>query len=351
MSSVRKPLLVAAIFAFCIAAAGTSHLTPSDVVPYVRPQRMVDAGGHKLNLYCTGRGSPAVILDAGEGGTMWDWHKVQPEIARFTQVCSFDRAGMGFSQGGPLPRDANAMVADLHALLHNAGIPAPYVLAAHSIAGLYAPLYADRYQHEVAGMVLVDPSFPNQTAALEAASPALKRMDSAGAAAFQFCYRAAVHGELGLAQGAQKYAMCGFPAHAAAMLKAQCAKNGPAFCELQRAQIAQIRRPVFWLDLASEDASGNARDSAEDLKAQRSFGAMPLIVLTAANDAGPAPFPPAQLNAIERVWTAGHDRLARLSSVGANFVVHHSGHYIQIDRPSVVTSAISEVVSQARIRL
>ncbi len=75
---------------------------------------------------------------------------------------------------------------------------------------------------------------------------------------------------------------------------------------------------------------------------------MPLIVFTAANDTGPSPFPPAEMKAIERAWTAGHDRIARLSSVGVNFIVHHSEHYIQLDRPTVVPSAVNEVVTQAR---
>lgn len=333
--------------AFCTGAAIAALMTQAEVAPYLHPQRMVDAGGHRLNMYCTGKGSPAVVLDAGEGEDASTWRKVQPGIAKFTRVCSFDRAGMGFSEGGPLPRDASAMVRDLHTLLQNAGVPPPYVLVGHSVAGLYETLYAGRYPHEVAGMVLVDPSFPNQTQALDAASPSMKRLGASSQGVFHMCYEAALHGKL--RQGADKYAPCGFPAHLSTLVQAQCAKEGRANCELLQARITESRRPAFWLDLGSEDLASDTRDSAEDLKAQHSYGALPLIVLTAANDTGPAPpFPPAEIKAIQRVWTAGHDRLARLSSVGVNLIVRHSGHFIQLDRPVVVISAVNEVVSQAR---
>ncbi|HVA26817.1 MAG TPA: alpha/beta hydrolase [Candidatus Baltobacteraceae bacterium] len=337
--------IVAAI-ALCtgIAAAG-AVLTRADVAPYLHPQQMVDVGGHKLNLYCTGQGSPTVVLDAGEGETMFTWRKVQPKVAKFSRVCSFDRAGMGFSEGGPLPRDASAMVDDLHALLKNAGLQAPYILVGHSIAGLYVPLYADRYPHDVAGMVLIDPSFPNQDQVLEAASPTMKRFAAEAPNAYHVCYEAALHGDL--TAGSDKYAICGFPAHAAALVNAQCRREGPASCELIRIEVAQLRRPAFWLDLGSEDAASGAKDSGEDIKEQGSYGAVPLIVLTAANDTGGAsPIPPGEMRAIESVWTAGHDRLARLSSVGVNFVISHTGHLIQDDRPNIVVSAIAEVVSQ-----
>lgn len=341
------PFLTAAVVLLSsIAPSTAAPLSQSAVAPYLHPHRMVDVGGHKLNLYCTGHGSPAVILEAGEGETSFTWRKVQPVLSRYTRVCSFDRSGMGFSEGGPLPRDANAMVADLHALLQNAGVTPPYVLVGHSIAGLYAPLFADRYPRSVAGMVLVDPSFPNQSQVLFAASPTMRRFAATAPQAYHLCYEAAIHHEL--AKGADEYASCGFPAHVAALVKAQCAKEGAAACELLHAQMRQMQRPEFWLDLGSEDYFSNQRDSLEDLQNQRNLGAMPLIVLTAANDTGPSPLPPAEMKAVQRVWTAGHDRLAQLSRVGVNFVVHNSGHYIQLDRPSVVISAIMEVISEGK---
>jgi len=353
-SQMRRLLTILVAVVGVVASTGLAApavLTQNEITPYLHPQRLVDVGGRKINVYCIGHGSPSVILDAGEGETMFTWHKVQPAIAKFARVCSFDRAGMGFSDAGPLPRDANAMVADLHTLLRRSHIAPPYVLVGHSVGGLYALLYADRYLPEVAGMVLVDPSFPNQTQALHAASPTLKRMEAKAGDAYTFCYQAALHGELSINRGSEAYAICGFPPHATADLRTQCAKNGAPWCEMEHLSFARLLRPSFWSALGSEDAASYAIDSAEDLKAQRSYGAMPFTVLTAANDIGDSPLPPAEMRAIDRAWNAGHDRLARLSSVGVNSVIPHTEHFIQLDRPAVVTTAVAKVVSQTKRRL
>lgn len=343
MRKLLNILLAAAGVSLCSGVAAAAALTQAQIGPYLHPQRLVGVGGHRMNIYCTGHGSPAVILDAGAGYGMWIWHKVQPEIAKITRVCSYDRAGMGFSDGAPLPRDAGATVNDLHTLLHRAGVQPPYVLVGHSIAGLYEPLFADRYPSEVAGMVLVDPTFPYQDRALYAAAPAMKRLGDEGGRAFAQCYRAAVNGTI--RQGANP--LCGWPPPAA--LRAMCAKHGPVWCTIAHAQLDQIARPAFWQALHSELLAEATASSAENVKDQRTYGAMPLIVLTAANDNGdPSPLPPAQTKAMEQVWNAGHDRIAHRSSVGVNFLVHHAGHFIQDDRPSVVVSAIAEVLSQAR---
>jgi pimeloyl-ACP methyl ester carboxylesterase len=325
-------------------------LTNADVAPYLHAHDLVDIGGRRLNLYCTGAGSPTVILDAGAGNTTWIWHKVQPAIARFTRVCSYDRAGLGFSDGGPAPRDATAAVNDLHALLHRAGIGPPYILVGHSEAGFYEPLYADRYRPEVAGMVLVDPSFPNDAQEYHAVSPASARIDASVGGIYHRCYEGALDG--GLAQGSAAYASCGFPAHWQAIYAAQCTQHGPAFCELVHIQIGERQHPAYWLDSGSEVGSEiNGRNSNEALAAQRNYGALPLIVLTAADDNGdPPPVPAQEMAAVQRVSKEGQERLARSSTIGVDFVVQHTGHDIQIDHPTAVISAISEVVDQARAK-
>jgi pimeloyl-ACP methyl ester carboxylesterase len=273
---------------------------------------------------------------------------VQPTIARFTRVCSYDRAGLGFSDGGPVPRDATAAVNDLHALLERAGVAPPYILVGHSEAGFYEPLYADRYRQEVAGMVLVDPSFPNDAQEYHTVSPAAARMDASFGGIYHRCYEAALHG--GLAQGSAAYAPCGFPAHWEAIYKAQCTEHGPAFCELVHVQLGERQRPAYWLDSESEIASEiNGQNSTEALAAQRNYGDLPLIVLTAADDNGdPLPVPPQEMAAVERISREGHERLAHASTIGVDFIVQHTGHNIQIERPTAVISAIAEVVDQAR---
>ena len=117
--------------------------------------RSVDIGGRSLNIYCSGEGSPTVILDSGGGNPGYAWAHIQPEIAKFTRACWYDRAGEGWSDPGPFPRTSAAIAKDLHELLQRAGVPPPYVLVGHSFGGLNARVYNGLYPNEVASMVLV----------------------------------------------------------------------------------------------------------------------------------------------------------------------------------------------------
>src|SRR5437588_5210224 len=135
-----------------------------DASHYPPPGKLVDIGGYRLHINCTGTGSPTVILDAGLGETSLDWSKVQPAVARFTRVCSYDRAGYGWSDTGPGPRTSQQIVQELHLLLMHAQISGPYLLVGHSLGGLNMRLYAYRYPAEVAGMVLLDSTNEHQFA-------------------------------------------------------------------------------------------------------------------------------------------------------------------------------------------
>ena len=127
------------------------------------PGEMVSVGNHKLHIRCMGEGSPTVILESGAPATSIEWSAwVQPEVAKATRVCAYDRAGLGWSEAGPTPRDAEQITSELHALLENAGIEGPYVLVGHSVGGHHVRVYAERYPDEVAGMVLVDATHPEQ---------------------------------------------------------------------------------------------------------------------------------------------------------------------------------------------
>ncbi len=120
------------------------------------PGQLVDVGGYRLHLQCVGQGSPTVVLDAGLGSFSLDWGAVQPQLATTTRVCAYDRAGLGWSEPGPLPRSPQQFADELHVLLTNAGVEGPYVLVAHSISGKTARLFASQHPNEVVGMVLVD---------------------------------------------------------------------------------------------------------------------------------------------------------------------------------------------------
>jgi pimeloyl-ACP methyl ester carboxylesterase len=132
-----------------------------DLRSYPPPGQLVDVGGYRLHLYCVGEGSPTVILDALFPGTVSNWAWVQPEIASSTRTCSYDRAGLGWSDAGPEPRDAHHQAQELHALLAKANIPGPYILVGHSLGGLTVRMYDVLYPEEVAGMVLVEATNPD----------------------------------------------------------------------------------------------------------------------------------------------------------------------------------------------
>jgi len=129
---------------------------------YPPPGRLIDVGGHTLHLYCTGEGSPTVILEAAGPGWSVYWSKVQPEISKVTRVCSYDRAGFGWSDSGPLPRSGQQMAKELHQLLTRAGISGPYVLVGHSLGGFIVRLYRQAHPDDVVGMVLVDAGHERQ---------------------------------------------------------------------------------------------------------------------------------------------------------------------------------------------
>lgn len=122
----------------------------------------VDAGGHKLRMYISGHGSPAVVFEAGgapaAGGPLESWERVQPALSRFTTTVSYDRAGIGFSSAGPKPRDARQVARELHTALQNALVPPPYVLVGHSFGGPMIRVFADMYPGDVCGLVLIDPT-------------------------------------------------------------------------------------------------------------------------------------------------------------------------------------------------
>ena len=125
------------------------------------PGQLIDVGGYRIHIYCVGGGSPTVVLDSGLSDSSLSWDRVQPEIAKFTRVCAYDRAGLGWSDPSPKPRNSKVFAEELHTLLHNAGIPVPYVFVGHSMGGFDALIYARLYGPEVAGMVLVDSPHPD----------------------------------------------------------------------------------------------------------------------------------------------------------------------------------------------
>src|SRR5208282_6371434 len=147
------------------------------------PGQRVDVGGYKMHIDCLGQGTPTVILDSGLGDSYISWHKVQPGIAKFTRVCSYDRAGLGYSDSSSEPRTSKLIAEELHALLHAGNVAPPYVLVGHSMGGYDVRLYASLHHDEVVGMVLVDASHPDQENRFP---PELKNMEGSWRREAQF---------------------------------------------------------------------------------------------------------------------------------------------------------------------
>jgi pimeloyl-ACP methyl ester carboxylesterase len=164
-SWIRRGLVwtIAGLLALAIIGAIYQAVaTEIDQRTYSPPGEMVDVNGHLMHINCVGEGSPTVILEAANLGMSAHWVRVQQQLAQTTRVCAYDRAGLGWSERGPEPRDARQISSELHTLLKGAGTEGPYVLVGHSYGGLYARLYAARYSEEVAGVVLVDSTHPEQ---------------------------------------------------------------------------------------------------------------------------------------------------------------------------------------------
>ena len=162
---LRRIVVRLLVFALILAFAGMIYQNISEARDRrfnPMPGRLFDVGGHEMHINCTGQGSPVVVLESGLGDTYLSWRKVQPQIAKFTQVCSYDRAGIGYSESSSRPRTSRAIAEELHGLLQAAGIAPPYVLVGHSMGGYIVRVYASLYRNEVAGMVQVDASHPEQ---------------------------------------------------------------------------------------------------------------------------------------------------------------------------------------------
>ncbi len=168
-SRVARWLLYPVLAVLMVASIGGGYQTVRqsiDTRAYPMPGQLVDVGGHRMHLHCTGSGSPTVILEPGQGGASSDFGWVAPTVARDSTVCVYDRAGRGWSDPADGPQDAARIAADLHTLLERAQVPGPYVLAGHSFGGLYVQTFAATYPDQVAGLVLLDSTAPKPGPAL-----------------------------------------------------------------------------------------------------------------------------------------------------------------------------------------
>ena len=338
---MRRRIAVGAGVALLSCHAAVAHAqATTDAPPDPPPGRLIDVGGWRLHLYCTGESrsaQPTVILEAGLGDFSVEWSLVQPGVARFARVCSYDRAGDGWSEIGPHPRTFRQIAYELHTLLERAGERPPYVLVGHSYGGWLVRQYKSTYPSDVAGMVLVEAGADNP-------------------------YRMMGDGKLVRSSDL-----------ATGQLIPPVKTSGPLLVStIPPAMLAQMQQGIAQL---SQDPNGGPRDKlpenakrmrvwtlahlghilagvnpveheelallrAERTKSEHSLGDLPLVVITRGlpDESGP------KAAALEAEHRADHAAMAAMSRRGKLVIAAHSGHHVQLDEPELVVSTIRDLV-------
>jgi pimeloyl-ACP methyl ester carboxylesterase len=304
---------------------------------YSRSQTRARIGRRRrLNVHASGdgHGGPTVVLAHGLGGRTLEWCRVQPAVAQFAKVISYDRAGFGFSDPGPLPRTAHQNLVDLRAALDAVGATPPYVLVSHSSGNLEMRLFAYTYPEEVAGMVLLDPSGDDQRERGRSIAPTLAVRDDAARERFKIYENLARLGKL----------VPGLPEYDQAI----GAPNPNLPDNVNVALRNWALTPSAWRALYAEDLANSFANHRLLMDARRLLGDMPLIVLTAGPIDWGAGFSAAQRAALNALWITLHEEHASLSTRGVRRDVRPCGHAIHLEQPQVVTAAIQEVIEMGR---
>ena len=297
---------------------------------YPPPGQMIDIGGHRLHLYCLGTGSPTVVLEAAAPGWSLYWSTVQPHLARTTRVCAYDRAGLGWSERGPLPRTGHRMVRELHRLLERASVHGPYILVGHSLGGLVVRLYQHDYPQEVVGMVLVDAGHE-----LEMRQAEFRLFANAGKSMLPVIRAMTMLGVTRLMASDDQL---------------------PQLWTLQEEKVSPEIRPMLragWLRTGYystlSDESDGLIETLEQVRHSGSLGDLPLVAVTAM---GPTWWPdmPGQVNPAKfrKMWLDLQQDLTKLSTNSRRVFAGQSSHFIQFDQPDLVVEAIRQLIDHER---
>lgn len=284
----------------------------ADAKAYPLPGQLVNVGGYHLHLNCTGTGSPTVVIESGLGDWSASWSSwVQPEVAKATRVCTYDRAGAGWSESGSRPPTVEEFAKDLHTLLQNAGIPGPYVLVGHSLGGLTVRVFVHEYAADVAGVVLIE------SMSLRQAKPSATGTPPAATRSSGFSILT-LPARIGLVR----------------LLAGPLGLKSDFSPDVQPAYTAFSVTPrAFQTGL---DESAGLREDFIQASAVNTFGDLPLIVLTS------------KLNTSPKEWQEWQTELLQLSSNSQQLFAEHSGHNIQIEQPEAAVAAIIQMIQQVR---
>jgi pimeloyl-ACP methyl ester carboxylesterase len=290
--------------------------------------RSVDIGGFSLNLHCTGQGKTTVVLESGLGIPALGWQLVQPEIAKFASVCSYDRAGYGWSDPGPFPRTSREIARELHTLLENAHVAPPYILVGHSFGGFNVRLFHLLYPGEVVGVVFVDASQEDQGLKMRRSMREanakdlrqLQRMDSI--VGFLI--------DLGIARASMTRSM-------------EIEKIPPDL----RDELIYLQLQRKYVDaMASEENS--FEDSVDQVRGAGTLDQKPVIVLTAGAFVDIPGVPKEDSGEFFASWVGElQPRLAHLSTRGRQIVLLNSHHLIPFEQPQAIVDAVKEVLAES----
>jgi len=320
------------MIACALLAAASSNLAAQEHKPdtsldiYAKPGELIDIGaGRKLNMRCVGSGTATVILEAGNNADSMTWSKVQPGAAKFARVCAYDRAGTGFSDGGPLPRTLDANADDLFALLKAAHLATPVILVGHS--------YGTNVVRDVAALVLIDPPPQHVTEF----APEFDKMEDEDRTAtlkvYRQCAEAAEKGQLDAPSAQPRQCLRG--------------PNPDYSTQLNTALHTSKLRPVFWQTTISI-AENNGALYSQPVPKTETHGSIPLLILQP--DAPFADAPPEIGKPLEAARQKTQRAIAATSKQGRIIPVAKSSHDVQLDRPYAVVAAIQAAITQVRAR-
>ena len=287
-------------------AGSTSLMASPSGSESVIPGRLVDIGGYRLHIYCEGNGMPTIIFDSGTGGFSLEWTRVQKVLSRRTRVCSYDRAGYGWSDLGPLPRTSERITRELHTLLDKAEVTGPYILAGHSFGGYTAQLFARNYPEKTAGLVLIDASHPEQIERFPSREPKVRRQVRPGSHTHHI-FRLLLHPDY------------------------------PEENLLTAHRIIQSwHHRLTWREEMNVFTL-----SAKQVLDSRPMPAVPVVVLTRGRRVWPHN---AYGNEMERVWMELQDELSQLGANPVHLIAERSGHMIHLEQPGIVINAMQTML-------